>query len=244
MVSEQKILIVTGGSKGIGKGIVEAYLANNYHVFSISRTKTSIENDSIVEIQFDLSTSEGIEGMLMQIFDKIYSQQIKRIVLINNAGTLGEIGRIENLSTKNISAAVQLNTVAPLLLTSAFIKLTKDWICEKKVINISSGAAQNPYYGWSVYCATKAALDMITKVVAAEQETVKNGVKIIAIYPGVVDTDMQTEIRKHKKEDFIAIDRFLELKSSGSLLNPQTVGEKIVEIDQQDLENGSILRIE
>ncbi|MES2652452.1 MAG: (S)-benzoin forming benzil reductase [Bacteroidota bacterium] len=244
MASEEKILIVTGGSKGIGKGIVEAYLANGYSVFSISRTKTSIENDSIVEIQFDLSKSEGIEGMLMQIFDNIYSQQIKRIVLINNAGTLGEIGRIENLSAENILAAVQLNTVAPLLLTSAFIKLTKDWACEKKIINISSGAAQNPYYGWSVYCATKTSLDMITKVVAAEQETVKNGVKIIAIYPGVVDTDMQTEIRKHKKEDFIAIDRFLELKSSGSLLNPQTVGEKIFAIDHQELENGSILRIE
>ncbi len=241
----ENIIIITGGSKGIGKGIIEAYQANNYQIFSISRTKGDFENGhEINQILADLSSENTVDDLLPIIFKQLNQNIIKKIVLVNNAGTLGEIGRLENLDSKNLSTAVRLNTLAPLLLTSSFIKITKEWACDKKVINISSGAAQNPYYGWAVYCATKAALDMMTKVVAAEQETVKNGVKIISIYPGVVDTDMQTEIRKHKKEDFIAIDRFLELKESGSLLNPKSVGAKIFDIDQQELQNGSILRVE
>jgi len=241
----EKTIIITGGSKGIGRGIISAYQAKGYQIFSISRTRGEFENENgIVQFEADLSEEGAAEQVFPKIFEQLPSQQLKRIVLINNAGTLGDIGRIEDLSSAKVISAVQLNTVTPILLTSAFINFTKDWTCEKKIINISSGAAQNPYYGWSVYCATKAALDMLTKVVAAEQDTIENGVKIISIYPGVVDTAMQTEIRKQKKEDFIDIERFLALKSSGSLLNPKAVGEKIYAIDQQELENGSILRVE
>jgi benzil reductase ((S)-benzoin forming) len=151
--------------------------------------------------------------------------------------------RTENLSAENIIDAVHVNTIAPIILTSAFIRLTENWTGEKKVINISSGAAQNPYYGWTIYCATKAALDMLTKTVATEQNTIENGVKIMSIHPGVVDTDMQAKIRKHTKEEFMDIDRFLTLKSSGSLVDPKVVAEQIMGIDLQELENGAILRV-
>ena len=240
----KKIIIITGGSRGLGKGIVTAYLANGYHVFSISRSIFESGNEKgLTQVQFDLSKIEKLTDVLLTIFDQIDSEAVERIVLFNNAGTLGEIGRTENLSAENVIGAVHVNTIAPLILTSAFIRLTKNWACEKKVINISSGAAQNPYYGWTIYCATKAALDMLTRTVAMEQNSVENGVKIMSISPGVVDTDMQTEIRKHKKADFMDIDRFLALKSSGSLVDPKVVGEQIMKIDLQEFENGAILRV-
>ncbi|RZK38979.1 MAG: SDR family NAD(P)-dependent oxidoreductase [Pedobacter sp.] len=238
----ENIVIVTGGSKGIGRGIVEAYQAKGYHVISVARTKSEKGIKNLTEIAFDLRDSLGISELIEKIFSGLNQNTTQRIVLVNNAGTLGEVGRLDNLDTENIKAAVEINTLAPLLLTSAFINQTKDWAAERKIINISSGAAQNPYHGWSIYCATKASLDMMTKVVAIEQENLLNGAKIISIYPGTVDTDMQTEIRKHSKEDFKEIERFLELKASGSLTDPAAVGVKIFEIDQQDLENGSILR--
>ncbi len=240
----EKIIIITGGNKGIGQGIVTTYLANGYKVFSISRTIATQKDTNLINLQFDLSDDKGLDVLMTQILTQLKPNEIERIVLFNNAGTLGQIGRTESLVAKNVATTIHLNTIAPILLTSAFIKFTESWICEKKVINISSGAAQNAYYGWTLYCASKAALDMMTKTIALEQQAVENGIKIIAIYPGVVDTDMQTEIRKHKKEDFIAIDRFLELKSSGLLLKPIEVGQKIFEIDQRELENGSILRVE
>jgi benzil reductase ((S)-benzoin forming) len=237
-----KILIVTGGSKGIGKGIVEAYLSEGFQVYSISRTKND-EFKAVTQIEFDLGKTNSIKYLLTGVFENFKSTEVEKITLINNAGTLGQIGNIEAIT--DIEKTVQLNTVAPLILTSTFISLTKNWGCEKKIINISSGAAQKPYDGWSIYCATKAAIDMMTKAVAIEQDSLENGVKIIAIYPGVVDTEMQAQIRQSDKESFASIDRFLELKATNSLANATTVGRQIFAIDQDNaLENGALIRVE
>ncbi|WP_143394827.1 SDR family NAD(P)-dependent oxidoreductase, partial [Flavobacterium psychrophilum] len=101
-----------------------------------------------------------------------------------------------------------------------------------------------PYYGWSLYCASKAAIDMMTKAVAVEQETIKNRTKIIAIYPGVVDTDMQFQIRKSSLENFIDIQRFIDLKESNSLINIETIGQEIFKIDAlENYPNGAILNV-
>lgn len=237
-----KILIITGGSKGIGNGIIKAYQNEHYQIFSIARTKNELLKQ-VTQIEFDLSKTEGIKNLITQIFNGLNPKEVEQITLINNAGTLGEIARIEDIG--DIEKTVQLNTVAPLILTSTFINFTKDWTCARKVINISSGAAQKPYYGWTVYCATKAAIDMMTKTIALEQESLPNGIKIIAIYPGVVDTAMQGKIRQSDKENFAAIDRFLELKANNALADATTVGKQIFAIDQdQTVVNGSLIRVD
>lgn len=237
-----KILIITGGSKGIGKGIIDAYQNEGFQIFSISRTKNQ-DFEAVKQIEFDLSRADGIAGLLTKIFDELNPEEVEKITLINNAGTLGKIGRVEDIT--DIEKTVSLNTIAPLILTSTFISLTKNWECKKQVISISSGAAQKPYYGWTVYCATKAAIDMMTKTIALEQEAIENGVKIIAIYPGVVDTEMQAQIRTSDKQSFASIDRFLELKATNSLANATTVGKQIFAIAHDEkIENGALIRVE
>lgn len=68
---------------------------------------------------------------------------------------------------------------------------------------------------------------------------------MLAIAPGVVDTDMQTEIRKSDKSNFRDIERFIALKEDGALNDAETVGKKIFEMDNDDtLQSGSILRVE
>lgn len=236
----RKILIITGGSKGIGKGIIDAYLAYNYHIFSIARSVNN-ELTEVNQIIFDLSKTDGIRNLISELISKINSNEVEQITLINNAGTLGNIGRIEDIA--DIATTVAINTVAPLLLASSFIALTKNWKAKKHIINISSGAAHKPYYGWTVYCATKAAIDMMTKTIALEQEAVENGVKIIAVYPGVVDTEMQAKIRKSDKDSFASIDRFLDLKANNALANATTVGRQLFEIDNSDIANGSLISV-
>ena len=121
---------------------------------------------------------------------------------------------------------------------------TKNWNCTKKIVNISSGAAIKPYYGWSVYCATKAAIDMMTKAIAIEQDTIEKGVKVIAIYPGVVDTAMQEQIRNSDSQKFIDVQRFIDFKESGSLVSTEIVGKEIFQIINSDnFPNGAILNI-
>ncbi len=241
----KNVLIITGGSKGIGSGIISAYLANNYQVISISRTiNKNLSEKGVTQISFDLTKTKEITQQFQEIFNLLYGSEIATITLINNAGSLGQIGPLETLETAKILEAVNLNTLAPLLISAAFINLTKDWKAKKTIINISSGAAQKSYFGWTVYCSTKAGLDMLTKTLAIEQLEVENGVKVLAVAPGVVDTDMQVEIRKSDKTSFKDIDRFLALKADSRLNDIETVGKGVFEIDHDEtIPSGAILRV-
>ena len=241
----KKVLIITGGSKGIGKGIILAYLAEDYQVISISRTiNDKLSAKGVTQVAFDLTQINDLQQQFEEIFQFLVEEEIEKITLINNAGSLGQIGPIESLLKAKILEAVNLNTVAPMLTSAAFINLTKGWSARKTIINISSGAAQKPYFGWSVYCSTKAGLDMLTKTIAIEQLEIANGVKVLAVAPGVVDTDMQVEIRKSDKVAFKDVERFLALKADGQLNDVETVGVGVFEIDNDNtIPSGAILRV-
>ncbi|ARV05199.1 hypothetical protein BTO04_00150 [Polaribacter sp. SA4-10] len=236
------ILIITGGSKGIGKALAEKYTSEKYHVFSIARSLSNSEK--FTEIKADLSAIKEVPKALKSIFNQIDKERISSITLLNNAGRLGEISTLENLDPEDIAKSIQLNTTTPLVLSNLFIKETQNWNCKKQIINISSGAATKPYEGWSVYCTSKAALDMTTKAIAAEQSEIENGVKCVAIYPGVVDTNMQNQIRKTNKADFKNVQRFKDLKENNELYSSEFVAEKIYSIDiENQLQSGDIIDI-
>jgi len=236
------VLIITGGSNGIGKATAQKYALENHKVFSISRSKAT--NVSFHQFTADLSNTTEAVNAINSVFSEINLNTISAITLLNNAGNLGEINTLGNLDSAKIQQTIQLNNTTPLIVSNEFIKLTQKLDCKKQIINISSGAATNPYAGWSVYCTSKAALDMTTKAIATEQDDVKNGVKCVAIYPGVVDTNMQTAIRKTSEAQFKNVQRFKDLKNNNELFSSEFVANKIYEIDTlNQLENGDIVDI-
>ena len=239
----EKILIITGGSKGLGLALAIEYHKNGYRVISISRSKAKklyFEE----QYQCDLSKNETIESTLTEIFSHLDKNNAKQLTLINNAGDLGTVNTIENLSPSEIAYTIQVNLTAPLILSSIFIKLSKDWNCKKQIFNISSGAAVNPYESWVMYCASKAGLDMMTKVISKEQKELANGVDIVSIYPGIVDTDMQEKARNTPKEHFKAVQRFIDFYEHGDLFSPEQVAKKIYDLDVEgELKSGRILDV-
>ncbi len=239
----EKIVIITGGNKGLGQGLSKVYHKNGYRVFSISRT---LKEKFYTAEQYacDLSKTETIAPTLKKLFSHLDTTNTKKIILINNAGDLGVVNTIENLEAKDISYTLNVNLIAPLVLNAAFIKLTKEFSCKKEIINISSGAAINPYESWSLYCASKAGVDMMTKVIAKEQKHIENGVKIVSIYPGIVDTEMQSKARNTPKENFKSVQRFIDFYKNGELSSPKEVAKKIYRLDKNGkLTNGLIIDV-
>lgn len=238
----QKIAIITGGSKGIGLALCKKYSKNDYTVFSIARTKNNLTN--ITQFSCDISDINEMEKVFLSVFSTLKKEDISDITLINNAGILGDIAPVEKNSLQSIEQTVKVNLTATIATCSLFIKLTKNWKSVKKIINISSGAAVSPYEGWSSYCSTKAGVDMLTQVIAKEQSSIENGVSIFSIHPGVVDTQMQSEIRSTSKKDFAMVDKFVEIHKNEQLFSSDFVAAKIFVIDTDNLiENGSIMDI-
>jgi NAD(P)-dependent dehydrogenase (short-subunit alcohol dehydrogenase family) len=108
-------------------------------------------------------------------------------MVINNAGTLEPAARILDTDPKDWTRNVEVNLFGPLyVLRHAVPLLPKGGV----VINVSSGAATNPLVGWSAYCASKAGLSILTRVLAIEEANAR-GIRVYGLLPGVVDTEMQ-----------------------------------------------------
>ncbi|WP_050871520.1 SDR family NAD(P)-dependent oxidoreductase, partial [Bordetella pertussis] len=154
----------------------------------------------------------------------------RRYLLINNAGTVSAAGLTDGAA---IAGALNLNVTAVVLLTARFVAALQGLPADRRVLNISSGAGRNPNAGWGVYCAAKAALDMYSRVLKQEQG--QDGVRVVALAPGIVDTDMQGAIRASDPADFPALERFREFHATGKLSAPADVAARILAyLDRDD----------
>lgn len=250
--SNMNHIIVTGHSKGLGAGLSTHLLKAGYHVHGISRTDntdwskfTEAGGSSLTFYPCDLSQPENIAGVMADVFQTIKkSPEVTGLFLVNNAGIIYPIGNIETLEAAEIDKHIKLNLTAPMLLTREFVNLSGEFRVEKRIMNISSGAAVNPYQGWSAYCSGKAGLDMFTRCCAEEQEREEFPVKMMAVAPGIIDTDMQTIIRDTTDEQFIYRQKFIELKETGQLVAPEKAGKKLMELLlTPDFKNGDITDI-
>jgi benzil reductase ((S)-benzoin forming) len=216
---------ITGTSRGIGKALAERALQEkNAQVIGFSRQQ-SIEHERYTHHTIDLSDVSNLGKIIDQVFVQLADAE--RIVLINNAGTLGDVKYFGSIADEKIDQLFSLNVSAPAILMNHFILQYRDVSAERIIINISSGVSQYPVDGWSGYCASKAALDMLTEVAALELEkqNVKN-FRVYAVAPGVVDTQMQTDIRGSDEQNFSRLQKFKDYKKSGKLNDPTEVAEK------------------
>jgi benzil reductase ((S)-benzoin forming) len=212
--------LITGSSKGIGRELSLLLLQKGYTVFGYSRTN-SIKHKNFHFNQIDLTQVNNLEH--------IRFPQVKKgehICLINNAGEIGEIEKFGKKKTNDIINEFNINTVAPSILCNSFIKNYQNQSNHAVIMNISSGAALRPIESWGTYCQSKAAIDMLTKIINEEHPNIK----AYSIYPGVVDTEMQKKIRDTDVEKFALKDIFVEYFNNKELVDPKIISQKIYHI--------------
>lgn len=212
----KKIALITGTGKGIGKGVAELLLRKNFKVFGYSRTN-QIKNKNFTFVKTDLSNLTAVQKIK---FPEIESSN--SVVLINNAATIGKIVPLDIKSEAEIIDEYNLNLIVPTIFCKKFIQSYKT--AKKLIINIGSGAAKKAISSWSTYCATKSGLDMLTEVIAEEKHKY---LTVLSIHPGIVDTNMQYEIRKSDKQYFPLLDQFITYYNDGKLENIQDIAKKI-----------------
>jgi benzil reductase ((S)-benzoin forming) len=217
-------VFITGTSGGIGLAIAKQLLLNDtYEVVGIGRSHT-IVHDRYIPVTVDLSASGAAGQVVFQADDRFH-----KVVLINNAGRIGAIQRVGSLSDDDINETVHLNLTSAIQLSNSFLRAfgAKDKR-EQIILNISSGAGKNPIDAWSVYCATKAGLDIFTKCIREEFKVLNQShIYAFSVAPGVVDTPMQQHIRASLQEDFSRVDYFQNLHRDGQLLSPDLISQKV-----------------
>ena len=237
------IIIITGGSKGLGKALTEKYKNEGYQIYSLARTPQAKKNH-IAPIQIDLSDLKKSITVFETLLNQILEKNPDSITFINNAGKLGKIDTLPNIPSGDIESTITLNYTTPMVLCSIFIKMLRDFKGSKKIRNISSGAAHGSHHGWSVYCSTKSAMDSFSKTMAVEEEKSPYPVHILSIYPGIIDTEMQAEIRKSKESEFSNVQRFIDMKKNNELSSPQVIADSIYQIDNDPhYESGEIVDV-
>jgi benzil reductase ((S)-benzoin forming) len=234
--------LITGASQGLGRALAEAILARpDTQVLGISRHAT-IEHPRYQHQPLDLSDIEAVVHNLAKIFPPRSDAQ--SLTLINNAGTLGEIGYVGELPNEHFQFVFDLNVVAPAMLMNTFLSAYGGQTSiPRTVLNISSGAAQRPVDGWAAYCASKAALNALSETAQKEQDLRGSGVRVWALAPGVVDTAMQAHIRTAAVGQFSEAEKFSKYYVEGQLQSPTAVAGRIMDWLAQGRVEGVTVRL-
>lgn len=207
---------VTGVSRGLGKAVAEKFLKEGYAVIGIGRS-SDIHHEHYSFQACDLNLTSDLENIQ-------FDETSEEIILINNAGQIGNIQRISDQQTPDFEEVLRVNTLAPMYLSWVCLNQAKGAV---KIANISSGAATRAIPGWAAYCASKAALDRFSETLQLEETEKGRDVCIWSVAPGVIDTAMQEKIRAASPTHFSSLDTFLDLKKNDELTSPEAASDKL-----------------
>lgn len=194
------LAIITGTSRGLGRAFKRAFEGAGWRVAELNRPA------------FDLSAVD-VEK-LEATFRSLHSEDSHRVIFVNNAATQ-VIAAAASFDADEITHEITINVTSPIIAISAFLRNFPNG----EVANVTSGMATKALPHWSLYCAAKAALEGYIRAIEAE------GIRVFNLNPGVIDTDMQSSIRR---SEFPGVQDFIALKNDGKLKSPDTVARSLV----------------
>jgi NAD(P)-dependent dehydrogenase (short-subunit alcohol dehydrogenase family) len=229
------LYILTGASRGMGLAMAEQLLAPEHQLLCISRhanpalaTLAAQHGCSLEQWSMDLSDAQPVADALLVWLGQLAPDTLTSATLINNAGVIPAIAPLSASDPLELVRALRVGLEAPMLLTAAFLKATLALPIPRKVLNISSGLGRRPMASQAAYCAAKAGMDHFTRCLALDEARVANGAKVCSLAPGVIDTDMQTQLRTASPKDFPDQTGFAQLKQSGQLTSASEAAKRVL----------------
>jgi NAD(P)-dependent dehydrogenase (short-subunit alcohol dehydrogenase family) len=239
----ESLFIVTGASRGMGAAIADQLLEARHTVLGISRStneslqsRASTTGASLEQWPRDLAHAPAVADEVEAWLRRFDAQRFDRAVLINNAGVITRVGPMDECTSAELSAALRVGLESALLLTASFLRATRGWKAMRaghvKVLNISSGLGRRAMAGSAPYCASKAGMDHFSRAAALDEahlvKTQGYGAKIASLAPGVIDTDMQAQLRSADSTGFPDQGNFVGMHTSGQLSSPHDAAAKVL----------------
>ncbi|MBL8349279.1 MAG: SDR family NAD(P)-dependent oxidoreductase [Burkholderiaceae bacterium] len=222
------LYIVTGSSRGLGAALVAQLLQPGHVVLGMARrfndalqAQADASGAALTQWPVDLAEPLMPAERLAAWLGEFDAAPPASATLINNAGLVGLPAPLGEVPLAELSQALRAGLEAALLLTSGFLRATGGWAAtDRRVMNISSGLGRRAMAGSAAYCAAKAGMDHFSRAVALEQAAQANGARIVSIAPGVIDTEMQAQLRGADATRFPERERFAQLHAQGLLTSP------------------------
>ena len=236
----EALYIITGASRGMGAAIAEQLLDRGTTVLGISRgvnesltRRAAGAGATLAQWPRDLSQPAPVARDLSEWLARLDGKRFSSAALINNAGVIPRVGPVDETTPEDLSNALRVGLEAAVLLTAAFLRGVRSWPAmaqgEVKVLNISSGLGRRAMAGSAPYCAAKAGMDHFTRALALDEAHRGRGAKVVSLAPGVIDTEMQTQLRSSDPAGFPDKAMFENLRSSGQLLSPVDAAARVID---------------
>jgi NAD(P)-dependent dehydrogenase (short-subunit alcohol dehydrogenase family) len=229
------LYLLTGGSRGLGAALALQLLRPGQRLLCLSRGSSetlaaaaTAAGASCEQWSADLADPLPVAARLEAWLQQLDPQPFDSATLINNAALLAAPGPLERSNPGELSAVLRVGLEAPTLLTAAFLRATRDWRAARRVLNISSGLGRRAMAGSASYCAVKAGLDHLSRALALDEALQPNGAKVVSLAPGVIETDMQLQLRSAAAEGFPDREMFVQMHRGGQLSTPQDTAARIV----------------
>ncbi len=213
--------------------VARQLLERGWEVLGIARRAAAINTPRYIHSAIDLSDVTRLaQALESNLASQVRDGGLTRFALVNNAADVALLGQVDQLDPTGMLQAYAVNTVAPVLLMGWILRSAPS-SRPLRIVNVSSGAAVEPFPGLGAYGATKAALRLAGMVLAAELDMRAAGgaprdASIWSYEPGVVETPMQTAVRNATSETVPIVQVFQQLAAQGQLRPAAVAAAEIV----------------
>ena len=240
-MNAEPLVILTGASRGLGQGVAAQYLAQGAFVLGLARHHASeLEaGDALEQWAVDLSdplpVAARLGAWLAEFEARAGGTPPAKVRLIHNAAMLSEPGDVAAGDPANLAQSLRIGLEAPVALTAAFLRATAHWSgADRRVLFVSSGLGRRAMAGSAAYCAQKAGLDHFARALALEEGARPGGARVASVAPGIIDTDMQKQLRGADPARFRDQGTFAGVHASGALDSPAAAAGKLIALLERD----------